>query len=86
MTYYADDGWAEADNNLAENALRMVSLGRKNGSVALRLRQVKCCFFLMLPTVTVNVPDPKYLQTSALSRRRYCSVCPLVSGLLTESA
>ncbi|EPC9792539.1 IS66 family transposase, partial [Klebsiella variicola] len=38
MTYYADDGWAEADNNLAENALRMVSLGRKNGSVALRLR------------------------------------------------
>jgi len=45
VTYYADDGWAEADNNLAENALRMVSLGRKNGSVALRLRQVKCCFF-----------------------------------------
>ncbi|MBA1011998.1 transposase, partial [Escherichia coli] len=25
-----DDGWAEADNNIAENALRMVSLGRKN--------------------------------------------------------
>ncbi|MBL3986945.1 transposase domain-containing protein [Escherichia coli] len=24
------DGWAEADNNIAENALRMVSLGRKN--------------------------------------------------------
>ena len=30
LTYYAEDGWAEADNNLAENALRMVSLGRKN--------------------------------------------------------
>ncbi len=30
QTYYADDGWAEADNNIAENALRMVSLGRKN--------------------------------------------------------
>ncbi|SPZ69952.1 IS66 family element, transposase [Shigella boydii] len=29
LTYYADDGWAEADNNIAENALRMVSLGRK---------------------------------------------------------
>nr|WP_249434630.1 transposase [Enterobacter kobei] len=29
MTYYADDGWAEADNSLAENVLRMVSLGRK---------------------------------------------------------
>lgn len=56
------------------------------GSVALRLRQVTCCFFVMLPIVTVNVSDPKYLQTSALSRRRYCSVCPLVSGLLTESA
>ncbi|HCA9575717.1 TPA: transposase domain-containing protein, partial [Klebsiella pneumoniae] len=28
--YYTDDGWAEADNNIAENALRMVSLGRKN--------------------------------------------------------
>lgn len=27
---YADDGWAEADNNIAENTLRMVSLGRKN--------------------------------------------------------
>ncbi|EFK2540383.1 IS66 family transposase, partial [Escherichia coli] len=30
LTYYADDGWAETDNNIAENALRMVSLGRKN--------------------------------------------------------
>jgi transposase len=30
LTYYAQDGWAEADNNLAENALRTVSLGRKN--------------------------------------------------------
>jgi transposase len=30
LTYYSDEGWAEADNNIAENALRMVSLGRKN--------------------------------------------------------
>ncbi len=30
LTYYADDGWAEADNNIAENSLRTVSLGRKN--------------------------------------------------------
>ncbi|HCP1672508.1 TPA: transposase, partial [Escherichia coli] len=30
LTYYADDGWSEADNNIAENALRMVSLGCKN--------------------------------------------------------
>ena len=30
LTYYAEGGWAEADNNIAENALRMVSLRRKN--------------------------------------------------------
>lgn len=30
VKYYAEDGWAEAENNIAENALRMVSLGRKN--------------------------------------------------------
>lgn len=30
LKYYASDGWAEPDNNLAENALRTVSLGRKN--------------------------------------------------------
>lgn len=30
LKYYAEDAWAEADNNIAENALRMVSLGRKN--------------------------------------------------------
>jgi transposase len=30
LAYYADDGWAEADNNITENALRMVSMGRKN--------------------------------------------------------
>lgn len=30
LKYYASDGWAEADNNIAENGLRTVSLGRKN--------------------------------------------------------
>ena len=30
LTYHAENGWAEADNNIAENALVMVSLGRKN--------------------------------------------------------
>ncbi len=29
LTYYANDGWVEIDNNIAENALRAVSLGRK---------------------------------------------------------
>jgi transposase len=30
LIYYCDDGVAEIDNNLVENALRVVSLGRKN--------------------------------------------------------
>ncbi len=30
LTYYAEDGWAEVDNNIAENALRDVAVGRKN--------------------------------------------------------
>lgn len=30
LTHYPADGWAKADNNIAENALRMVSLGYKN--------------------------------------------------------
>lgn len=30
LTYYAEGGWAEAYNNISENALRTVSLGRKN--------------------------------------------------------
>lgn len=30
LKYYACYGWAEPDSNLAENALRTVSLGRKN--------------------------------------------------------
>lgn len=30
LTYYPEGGWAEADNNIAENDLRTVSLGRKN--------------------------------------------------------
>ncbi|OVD62456.1 protein encoded within IS, partial [Escherichia coli] len=29
-TYDQNDGWLEIDNNIAENALRAVSLGRKN--------------------------------------------------------
>ena len=30
LKYYASEGWVEPHNNLAENALRTVSLGRKN--------------------------------------------------------
>ncbi|OWF86724.1 hypothetical protein B4914_14165 [Yersinia entomophaga] len=31
-----------------------------------------------------HLSDPKCLPSPALSHRYYCSVCPLVSGLLTE--
>lgn len=30
LNLYCGNGWAEIDNNIAENALRVVSLGRKN--------------------------------------------------------
>lgn len=30
LEYYAEEDWPEAGNSIAENALRMVSLGRKN--------------------------------------------------------
>lgn len=30
LTYHAENSWLEVDNNIAENALRLVSLGRKN--------------------------------------------------------
>ena len=30
LTYYANDGWVEIDNNITENALRGVAVGRKN--------------------------------------------------------
>jgi hypothetical protein len=32
LNLYCSNGWAEIDNNIAENALRGVALGRKNSS------------------------------------------------------
>lgn len=55
----------------------------KKGSVALRRSQVTFCFFGMFPD---DASEPKRLQTPALSRRCYCSVCPMVSGLFPEPA
>ncbi len=46
LTYYADDGWAEADNNIAENALRTVSPVEKTGCSSVRITEVsaaRCC-------------------------------------------
>ena len=46
LTYYADNGWAEADNNIVENALRMVSLGRKttcSSALIMVVSAERCC-------------------------------------------
>ena len=46
LTYYADDGWAEADNNIAENALRMVSLEERTGCSSAQTTEEseeRCC-------------------------------------------
>lgn len=47
LIYYKEDGWTEADNNIVENSLRMVSLGRKNylffGSDAMVASAERCC-------------------------------------------
>ena len=40
LTRYAEDGWVEVDNNIAENALRLVSLGRKTGCSSARIMVV----------------------------------------------
>lgn len=37
---YAEDGWVEVDNNIAENALRRVSLGEKTGCSSARIMVV----------------------------------------------
>ncbi|MGU0016388.1 IS66 family transposase [Escherichia coli] len=36
LTYYADDGLAEADNNIAENALRIVVWAAKTTCSSVR--------------------------------------------------
>ncbi len=33
LNVYCSNGWVEFDNNIAENALRGVAVGRKNGCV-----------------------------------------------------
>jgi transposase len=40
LTHYAGNGWTEADNNIAEKALRMVSLGRKTGCSSAQTTEV----------------------------------------------
>ncbi|HIH2753102.1 TPA: IS66 family transposase [Burkholderia lata] len=70
LTLYCDDGTAEIDNNLAENALRCVALGRKNylyaGSdsggerAAAMYSLIGCC--------KLNDIDPRAYLTHVLTR------------------
>lgn len=40
LSYYTEDGWAEADNDIAENALQMVSLHEKTIFYSVRITEV----------------------------------------------
>ena len=64
LTYYADDGWAEADNNIAENALRMVSLGRKTTCSSVRSwRRAGALLYSLIGTCKLNGVEPEsYLR------------------------
>lgn len=65
LTRYCQNGWLEADNNIAERALRGVALGRKNflfaGSDAGGQRAA--VFYAVLETAKLNGLDPEaYLR------------------------
>lgn len=65
LEYYADDCWAEADNNIDEDALGMVSLGRKNwlffGSE--RSDEHGAVFYSPIGTCKLNGVEPeRYLR------------------------
>ena len=65
LAYYTDDGWAEADNNIAENALRMVSLGRKTtcSSVPDHGGERERCCTALIGTCKLNGVEPEsYLR------------------------
>nr|VXZ92828.1 Transposase and inactivated derivatives [Klebsiella pneumoniae] len=64
LTYYADDGWAEADNNIAENALRMVSLGRKTTCSSFRIMEESgALLYNLIGTCKLNGVEPEsYLR------------------------
>lgn len=65
LIYYCDDGLAEIDNNIAENALRAVTLGRKNflfaGSDSGGMRAAS--MYSLIGTCKLNGIDPQaYLK------------------------
>jgi transposase len=66
LAYYTDDGWAEADNNIAENALRMVSLGRKTTCSSVRI---------MEESGSAAVQPDRDMQTERSGARKLPSPC-----------
>ncbi|MHA6897284.1 IS66 family transposase [Ralstonia pseudosolanacearum] len=70
LTLYCDDGAVEIDNNLAENALRCVSLGRKNflfaGSDSGGERAA--AMYGLIGTCKLNGIDPRAYLTYVLTR------------------
>ncbi len=70
LTLYCEDGAVEIDNNLAENALRCVSLGRKNflfaGSDSGGERAA--AMYGLIGTCKLNDIDPRAYLTYVLTR------------------
>ena len=64
LAYYTDDGWAEADNNIAENALRMVSPGRKTTCSSVRIMEERgALLYSLIGTCKLNGVEPEsYLR------------------------
>ena len=64
LTRYAEDGWVEVDNNIAENALRLVSLGRKTGCSSARIMGERgASLYSLIGTCKLNGVDPeRYLH------------------------
>lgn len=70
MIRYCDDGRLEISNNLVENALRGVSLGRKNwlfiGSV--KGGEHAAIFYSLIETCRLNGIDPQAWLTDIIER------------------
>lgn len=70
MTRYCEDGRLEVSNNLCENALRGVSLGRKNwlfiGSV--KGGEAAALFYSLVGTCRLNGVDPEAWLTDVIER------------------
>lgn len=55
---YSDDGWAETDNNIVENAILRVNLGRKNfGSSTLNM--AKTALISLIRTCKLGDGEPE---------------------------